>query len=1124
MENSAGLDDLFLRASRLPRPERTAFVDGCSPNAQVRNRLKDLLDAHDEAPDFLESPAVRAPTLELATQSPVVEGPGVTVGRYKLLDLIGEGGFGAVYLADQKEPVRRKVALKIIKLGMDTKQVIARFEAERQALAMMDHPSIAKVLDAGATDTGRPYFVMEYVKGVPINEFCDRENLTTKERLALFVTVCNAVQHAHQRGIIHRDLKPTNVLVTVHDDHPVPKVIDFGIAKATSHELTERTLFTGLKQFIGTPEYMSPEQAQMSGVDVDTRSDVYALGVLLYELLTGTTPFDAGELRKAGMNELQRIIREEEPPKPSTRVSVLNGDIAGIARHRRDEPSHLARSLRGDLDWIVMRALEKDRARRYDTAREFARDIERHLANEAVSAGPPNAAYKLRKFIRRHHVAVTAGALTMAALVLGSVLAAIGFVQATGQRNQAEQARNMALGAMERATQQRDRAEEARVAEAQQRELAIRQRDLAIAAEQEAQRQAYVANVYAADASLRFNEVFEAKRRLSACKPELRGWEWWHLQCQVDDSALQLQGHEKKAFAVAISPDGSRFIGGSWDKTIRMWESATGELLATFRGHEAEVMAVAFSPDGRRIVSGSSNSVIRVWDVDSGENLLTLRGHTAGWIPSVQYSPDGARIVSGGSDAEIRLWDAGTGEELRVIDGHGELVRAVVFSPDGTTLVSASLDGTIRTWDATNGDALATIARYEELKTFIAMAVSPDGRRVYAAGGDGKIRIWDAATGDALGAIDGYDTFFAALAISSDGSRLAASGKYGIQVWDTESLEQLGTLVGHEGWISSLAISPDGRTALSAADDGSVRTWSVTPTDWPSIQVRHPSRVDSVAISPDGTRIASAGRDKTVRIWSADTGVLVHTLDELDRRARSVAFSSDGTRLATVSGDGTVRIWDPATGTPVDVLEVDQGHYFVTYNHDGSRLATGGHDIWIWDATTGKSILEINPAGDWVGHLSFSPDGTRIVSASGSERPAPDWDTVEVWDAASGKPIASWRAMGMWGAMVFSADGTKVFGGDEKQICAWDPATGEKLIELPGVNAYSPRIAVFADGRRFVTAGISVRIWDPEYGESLLTLRGHEHAISSVAVSANGRRIVSSDTDGSVRIWDTPPH
>ena len=401
--------------------ERAAYLDGaCSSDPDLRSRVDVLLNAHDEAGKFLEPP----PTINSGG-----EAAGSVIGRYKLLQEIGEGGFGVVYMAEQLEPLRRKVALKIIKLGMDTKQVVARFETERQALALMDHPNIARVLDAGATDSGRPYFVMELVRGIPITEYCDKNNLSAHKRLELFIAVCQAVQHAHQKGIIHRDLKPSNVLVTLHDGTPVPKVIDFGIAKATNQRLTEKTLFTEFRQFIGTPQYMSPEQAEMSGLDIDTRSDIYSLGVLLYELLTGTTPFEADVLREAGFGELQKLIREQDPPTPSVRLSTMQ-DLVDIAKHRRAEPDALSKLIRGDLDWIVMKALEKDRTRRYETAKELAADVQRHLNNEPVLAGPPSATYKLRKFMRRNRVGVIAGGVVTAALLVGLSLATVGFFQA----------------------------------------------------------------------------------------------------------------------------------------------------------------------------------------------------------------------------------------------------------------------------------------------------------------------------------------------------------------------------------------------------------------------------------------------------------------------------------------------------------------------------------------------------------------------------------------------------------------------------------------------------------------------------------------------------------------------
>jgi serine/threonine protein kinase/formylglycine-generating enzyme required for sulfatase activity len=431
--------ELFEKAVELRRDERAALLDrACGDDPALRSEVESLLAAHDAAGDYLGAPTSsvddvsRPPDIaETVRAGGQAVPPSRVIGRYKLLQLIGEGGFGTVWMAEQREPVKRRVAVKIIKPGMDTGQVIARFEAERQALAMMDHPNIAKVLDGGSTDTGSPYFVMEYITGVPILEYCDTEKLDIAARLGLFTQACNAIQHAHQKGIIHRDIKPSNVMVTLHDGVPVVKVIDFGIAKATNVELTTRTLFTAHHQMLGTPAYMSPEQAEMSGLDIDTRSDVYSLGVLLYELLTGTTPFATEELMQKGFAEMMRIIREEEPPKPSTRLSSLGATATRTAAQWQVEVRKLSLLLRGDLDWIVMKCLEKERSRRYETADGLAADVARHLADEPVTAGPPSASYRFRKFVRRNRAGVVAATIVVVAIVLGAAGTLAGMLRAS---------------------------------------------------------------------------------------------------------------------------------------------------------------------------------------------------------------------------------------------------------------------------------------------------------------------------------------------------------------------------------------------------------------------------------------------------------------------------------------------------------------------------------------------------------------------------------------------------------------------------------------------------------------------------------------------------------------------
>jgi serine/threonine protein kinase len=777
--------DIFLTAlEKEDAAERADYLnEACGHDEVLRRQVEALLRKHEQAGSFLERPGIDlgATSEEAGGLNEVApaEGPGTRIGPYKLLQQIGEGGMGIVYMAEQQEPVRRKVAIKIIKPGMDSAQVIARFEAERQALALIDHQNIAKVFDAGTTDTGRPYFVMELVHGVPITQFCDDNPLMPRERLQLFVPVCQAIQHAHQKGIIHRDIKPSNVLVTMYDDRPVPKVIDFGVAKAIEQRLTERTLFTQFGALIGTFEYMSPEQAETNALGVDTRSDIYSLGVLLYEMLTGTTPLQRDRLREAALSELVRLIKEEEPPRPSVRLSSSNV-LPKIAAARKTEPAKLSKLVRGEIDWIVMKCLEKDRLRRYETANGLARDVERYLHDEPVEACPPSASYRLRKFAHKYRTPVTFAAMFTLLLVTGVVVSAWQAVRATRAEVEAVAQREQATHAEREATMKRHEAEEA---EARAR-----------AAEHEIRRQWYARTVNLMQQAWDTGQVGRLRDLLAETADYLdRGFEWYYCQRLCHLELQTFIGHRGRVTAVSWSPDGKLLATASRDGTAKVWEAAGGREIFTLQGHAGGVLSLAWSADGKRLATGSADGTAKVWDAAGGRELLTLGKQSGLW--SLSWSPDGKLLATGGEDGTAKVWDAAGGRQPLTLKGHRGRVLSVSWSPDGKRLATGSFHE-VKVWETTGGREPLTLTGH--MGWVHSLSWSPDGKLLALGSEDGTVNVWE-AHGELELLTLAHPRGIRSAAWSPNGKRLATGSEDGTaKVWEAADGRELLTL-GHTG-------------------------------------------------------------------------------------------------------------------------------------------------------------------------------------------------------------------------------------------------------------------------------------------------------------------------------------
>ncbi len=1089
---------LFLAALGLPPARRPEFLEReCEGSPGLRAVVDDLLAEHAILGGFLESPA-HASGDPPETRVPR-ERPGDRLGPYRLHEVIGEGGCGIVYHAEQEEPVRRRVALKIIKLGMDTRGVIARFEAERQALALMEHPHIARVLDAGATETGRPFFVMELVRGIRITEYCDTHQLPVVERLRLFLDVCRAVQHAHQKGIIHRDLKPSNILVTVNDGVAVPKVIDFGIAKATEQRLTDKTILTAFHAFVGTPAYMSPEQAGMSSVDVDTRSDIFSLGVLLYELLTGQTPLDADTLARAEFDEVRRMLRETDPARPSHRVASLPADqLSRTAERQRVQGRDLILRLRGDLDWIVMKCLEKDRTRRYETASALALDIERFLANEPISARPPSTLYRFAKFHRRHRLVMTASAAALLALVAASVIS----------------------------TQQALRALRAERAEAGLRHQADLDSARARRGEAVARLNEYVAEINLAQQSLAAGNYGRAiqlveKHRPSPAHPDLRGFEWRYLW-------EQCRGHEHRALpnqggsihAVALSPD-ERFLAVGLRGLVRILDPRDGREITRLPGG---AFSLAFPPDGASLVVGG-HSEVHVWRTadwtesasfpgeagpaalaPQGDRLaaptrtgLVVRGpgdwtvfrHLAGHSGPLAFSPDGLRLACG-FQTQLRILRLDAEDPPVVLENSGGLAagrpgpfrmdRGLAFSADGRSVMAArnrhSERGTfvVSVWNAETGRETATLPddpnRPFHTGNIASLALSPDGRLLATGGWDHAIQLWDVGLRRNRGSLQGQPNEVWSVAWFPDGSRLASGAKDGsLFVWPAYARSGERSLAGD--WLP-LGFTAPGPSLVVTRPDGTVAVINLTSAEiersFPAPRSGRPGSPfgSPVAFSPAAGLVARLRSDAEVELLDLATGES-RSFRAAERRLENVFLSPDGRTLVTTAADEPVQSWSVAD--PPARLRTLQPR-FAGFLPDGlgyvARPHRGPVEIWNLADDSRRTAMDLEPGEGF--QFLLSADGRWVATATGPEESE---NLVRLRDAGTGRiarVLAGHKQPVM--ALAFSPDGrTLATSGADSTVKLWNLASGQELLAFrrPGLTYY--RILFSPDGHWLALGG-----------------------------------------------------